>query len=71
MNVELKSCPFCGGMPSLESYYDRDGDVRIYARCTNCGCSTSHIKVPESEVAPLENMLETMNEINALWNRRD
>ena len=53
----LKSCPFCGGLPVLVPVLDDEKKFCGYvASCTRCGCST-----------PAK---DEMSEVVAVWNNR-
>jgi len=55
MNNELKPCPFCGGQPQMDTFFDNAGKIyRVW--CTNC-----HIHKDDfSEEAAI-----------AAWNKRE
>lgn len=38
----LKSCPFCGGLPAMETFQTAgEKEPRYRVRCTRCWCETN------------------------------
>lgn len=54
--IELKSCPFCGGVPITMGYRMSSEDILFWVRC--CGCNASTAVCNSEEAA------------KRAWNRR-
>lgn len=61
--MEIKHCPFCGGIARV---FCRDGGVRV--KCTKCGCETPvRSDIPGQWVSGGLTALDT---VIREWNRR-
>lgn len=44
MSGELKSCPFCGGVPKVRSCQSGEDTVDTWIVCTSCGASSDRVE---------------------------
>ena len=70
MESELKRCPFCGASASEEvELPEKDNCIDFCVRCTSCGVFKC-IRLKVNAATHFIDLVETMQQVRDLWNRR-
>ena len=68
----VKSCPFCGGKPYIESssrgYINGEPTKTAYVRCRNCNARSERVNLKDYNVSSFS--MNAVEDVVKAWNRR-